>query len=30
LLQVKEAGFEIDERQRSHAGVIERLVAVRQ
>ena len=30
LLQVKEAGVEVDELQRSHAGVIERLVAVRQ
>jgi ubiquinone/menaquinone biosynthesis C-methylase UbiE len=29
LIQVKEAGFEIDDRERSHAGVLERLVAVK-
>jgi ubiquinone/menaquinone biosynthesis C-methylase UbiE len=29
LIQVKEAAFEIDECERSHAGVIERLVAVK-
>jgi ubiquinone/menaquinone biosynthesis C-methylase UbiE len=29
LIQVEEAGFEIDHRERSHAGVLERLVAVK-
>jgi ubiquinone/menaquinone biosynthesis C-methylase UbiE len=29
LIQVEEAGFEIDDRERSHAGVLERLVAVK-